>query len=58
MKNLVVTRGADGVSFIEKDSQLDIPVEGTVAITSVIGAGDSFMGGYLFALSKGLNKTQ
>lgn len=47
----MVTRGAQGVSFIEKDRQIDIPILEEVPIKSVIGAGDSFMGGYIYALS-------
>ena len=56
IREFIVTRGENGVSYIDAEKVLDVPIEEKVPIKSVIGAGDSFMGGYLHALSNGMTK--
>lgn len=50
---LVVTRGADGASFIAKDRRVDVPVARPKAIVDPTGVGDAFRGGLLTGLVRG-----
>ncbi len=50
---LVVTRGADGASFISKERRVDVPVARAAAIVDPTGVGDAFRGGLLTGLVRG-----
>lgn len=50
---LVVTRGADGASFISKDRRVDVPVAPAREIIDPTGVGDAFRGGLLVGLLRG-----
>lgn len=50
---LVVTRGADGASFISKERRVDVPVARPKAIVDPTGVGDAFRGGLLTGLVHG-----
>jgi adenosine kinase len=50
---LVVTRGADGASFVSKDRRVDVPVAKPKAIVDPTGVGDAFRGGLLTGLVRG-----
>jgi sugar/nucleoside kinase (ribokinase family) len=48
----IITKGADGSTFIEGDSQVSIPAIPTV-VKDATGAGDSYLAGVLYALARG-----
>ena len=50
---LVVTRGADGASFISGDRRVDVPVATPHGIVDPTGVGDAFRGGLLTGLVRG-----
>ena len=50
---LVVTRGADGSSFISKERRVDVPVASPRVIVDPTGVGDAFRGGLLLGLVRG-----
>ncbi len=53
VKLLVVTRGADGASFISKARRVDVPVAKPTATVDPTGVGDAFRGGLLVGLVRG-----
>jgi len=55
---VVTTHGADGVEALCGGSRLFVPGVKPTTFVSSVGAGDAFMAGFLFALSKGLDMTQ
>jgi len=50
---LIVTRGADGASFMSKHRRVDVPVAKPKAIVDPTGVGDAFRGGLLVGLVRG-----
>jgi adenosine kinase len=50
---LVVTRGADGASFISSDRRVDVPIAPAREIVDPTGVGDAFRGGLLTGLLRG-----
>ena len=50
---LVVTRGADGASFISKDRRVDVPIAPAREIVDPTGVGDTFRGGLAVGLLRG-----
>jgi adenosine kinase len=50
---LVVTRGAEGASFISAERRVDVPVARPKAIVDPTGVGDAFRGGLLVGLVRG-----
>jgi adenosine kinase len=50
---LVVTRGADGASFISKERRVDVPIAPAREIVDPTGVGDAFRGGLLVGLLRG-----
>lgn len=47
---VVCTRGGDGVTVLQGDSRVDVPVE-TIVPVDATGAGDQFAAGFLFGLA-------
>ena len=50
---LVVTRGADGASFISRERRVDTPIAPAREILDPTGVGDAFRGGLLVGLLRG-----
>ncbi len=50
---LVVTRGADGASFISQERRVDVPIAPAKEIVDPTGVGDAFRGGLLTGLVRG-----
>ncbi len=50
---LVVTRGAEGASFIARERRVDVPAARPKAIVDPTGVGDAFRGGLLVGLVRG-----
>lgn len=50
----IITRGACGVSAIQKKETIDVPAAPIATYKNDVGAGDAFTAGLLFGLSKGL----
>jgi adenosine kinase len=50
---LVVTRGADGASFISRERRVDVPIAPAHEIVDPTGVGDAFRGGLLVGLLRG-----
>jgi len=50
---LVVTRGADGASFMSRERRVDVPVAAPQAIVDPTGVGDAFRAGLILGLVRG-----
>jgi|YNPNPStandDraft_1061719.scaffolds.fasta_scaffold49714_1 adenosine kinase len=50
---LVVTRGADGATFVSRAGRVDVPVARPRAIVDPTGVGDAFRGGLITGLVRG-----
>ncbi|ATG44592.1 MULTISPECIES: adenosine kinase [Phaeobacter] len=51
---VVCTRSGDGVTVVEGDTRVSVPVERVVPVDAT-GAGDQFAAGFLFGMAKGLD---
>ncbi|AFO92562.1 adenosine kinase [Phaeobacter inhibens] len=51
---VVCTRSGDGVTVVQGDSRVSVPVERVVPVDAT-GAGDQFAAGFLFGMAKGLD---
>jgi adenosine kinase len=54
---LVVTRGENGSSILQKDGQIDVPAVTPSRLVDPTGVGDAFRGGFLKGLARGANYT-
>ncbi len=54
---LVVTRGENGCSILQKDGQTDVPAVTPHRLVDPTGVGDAFRGGFLKGLARGANYT-
>jgi adenosine kinase len=54
---LVVTRGENGCSILQKDGQIDVPAVAPHRLVDPTGVGDAFRGGFLKGLARGANYT-
>lgn len=52
LEKVILTKGSEGISFFDQGREVNLPAH-DVEVVDTTGAGDSFNGGFAFALSKG-----
>lgn len=52
IEKVILTKGSEGISFYDQGKEVHLPAH-NVMVVDTTGAGDSFNGGFAFALSKG-----